>query len=728
MLAISAVTIMSDQSSDPDASSSPGINSSPRILFIVDSPNWAHDFKTRNLARVLGHDYDIRKVFQTEVTADDLKQADLIVVYYWLQLKALGPLLPSLERNREKVLVGICSSWELERPRRREGLRVLRSWARAVFVNNLSLYNEYRPKFDVPVFYTPNGVDTGFFRPAVDKKSSSWLQVGWAGSLATFGPGYKGYIELIVPAAKTLDGVKLVSAARENKWRSPEEMREFYHSLDAYVCASRAEGTPNPCLEAAACGIPLLTTRVGNMPELVRHRVNSLFIEPNLKDLAEKLSLLRDSPAVRLSLSQQLHEDIQLWDWSIRAQAYRQMFEELLARKCFEARPSTVGNLRATALVETPRSRQILTTEKLKTKLLQRARASLSLLPAGFVASHREVAVTIVMLSHGRLDMTINAIRALRENVLIPFKLLLVDNGSGPEVQTTLTRICAAYDFIELFLLQENLGCNGGRMYALDYVDTEFLMFLDNDVEVLPGAVEHLLYSLELHPEMLAAMGTVVFPDGLVQLCGGDYWIKDGILFYKLLDSGEQFDRTPAANSGECRWIGGGATVFRKAAFLQHRLDPEMGAYYEDLEWCYRLNQFGPGRFYRNVESLALHYYQSKLPGQFISARERRSYSMRYIETIAHFYQTHGQIIQSLFAFVPELGPSPSPQGIRSARALLELVSSQGSRRVLDRWNEGDLGPLFPQWSLSSRLARKSKAAIRRLKASAGGKGDRQSK
>lgn len=49
-----------------------------------------------------------------------------------------------------------------------------------------------------------------------------------------------------------------------------EEMRDFHHSLDVYVCASKSEGIPNPCLEEVASGLPVVTTRVGGMPELIR--------------------------------------------------------------------------------------------------------------------------------------------------------------------------------------------------------------------------------------------------------------------------------------------------------------------------------------------------------------------------------------------------------------------------------------------------------------------------
>ena len=94
----------------------------PQILFIVDRPNWAHDFKTRNLMRLLGSEYDIRLRYQSEVTEEDIHEATLIVLYYWLQFKALQPLTPALRRNRHKLLVGI--SFELRVRRRKTRARI----------------------------------------------------------------------------------------------------------------------------------------------------------------------------------------------------------------------------------------------------------------------------------------------------------------------------------------------------------------------------------------------------------------------------------------------------------------------------------------------------------------------------------------------------------------------------------------------------------------------------
>ncbi|MFL5950819.1 MAG: glycosyltransferase family 4 protein [Gaiellaceae bacterium] len=42
-----------------------------------------------------------------------------------------------------------------------------------------------------------------------------------------------------------------------------------YHALDAYLVTSRQEGGPKSVLEALATGVPLVTTRVGQVPELL---------------------------------------------------------------------------------------------------------------------------------------------------------------------------------------------------------------------------------------------------------------------------------------------------------------------------------------------------------------------------------------------------------------------------------------------------------------------------
>jgi glycosyltransferase involved in cell wall biosynthesis len=60
---------------------------------------------------------------------------------------------------------------------------------------------------------------------------------------------------------------------------SRDELATAYHSLDAYVVPARQEGGPKAVLEAMATGVPLVTTRVGQAPELVADGSNGLLVD-----------------------------------------------------------------------------------------------------------------------------------------------------------------------------------------------------------------------------------------------------------------------------------------------------------------------------------------------------------------------------------------------------------------------------------------------------------------
>jgi glycosyltransferase involved in cell wall biosynthesis len=304
----------------------------PRILAIVDRPGWAIDKKAANLARHLADRYRFTVRYQHEVREDDLEAADLIMIFYWLELLKMPLSEAVLARFSERLLMGICSHYELEGPLREQGLAILNRLPARVFANNFMLQKEFAPLLDVPVHYTPNGVDTTFYRPASAPRHpvAGRLRVGWTGSLTNMGPEHRGFTNIIEPAVAALPDVELVTAIREQRWRNSDEMLEFYHNIDVYVCASRSEGTPNPCLEAAACGVPVVTTRVGNMPELIVDGENGLFFDGTANGLAEKLSQLCDSPALRSAYGKRIRRSIEAWDWRHLAENYDRMFRLML--------------------------------------------------------------------------------------------------------------------------------------------------------------------------------------------------------------------------------------------------------------------------------------------------------------------------------------------------------------------------------------------------------------
>jgi glycosyltransferase involved in cell wall biosynthesis len=106
-------------------------------------------------------------------------------------------------------------------------------------------------------------------------------------------------------------------------------MLDWYNSGTVLVCASESEGTPNPALEAAACGCTIVTTRVGNMPELISDGVNGVFVERDLDSLERGV---RCAIANYVPMATRLLADIQSWQWPRRAPAFFSVFQDMLAR------------------------------------------------------------------------------------------------------------------------------------------------------------------------------------------------------------------------------------------------------------------------------------------------------------------------------------------------------------------------------------------------------------
>ncbi|HLX60109.1 MAG TPA: glycosyltransferase family 4 protein [Planctomycetota bacterium] len=73
-----------------------------------------------------------------------------------------------------------------------------------------------------------------------------------------------------------------------------EDMRLVYHALDAYILPSLgSEGSSRAALEASACGLPLIASRVGVLPDLIKDNKSGLLVPPgNVEALAAKLTEL----------------------------------------------------------------------------------------------------------------------------------------------------------------------------------------------------------------------------------------------------------------------------------------------------------------------------------------------------------------------------------------------------------------------------------------------------
>ena len=83
------------------------------------------------------------------------------------------------------------------------------------------------------------------------------------------------------------------------------DMRSVYHEAAVCVLTSEFEGTPNVLLEAMASGLPVVATRVGGVPEIVRHGQTGFLYEPDdLEGIAAALAELVKNSVLRSKMGQ----------------------------------------------------------------------------------------------------------------------------------------------------------------------------------------------------------------------------------------------------------------------------------------------------------------------------------------------------------------------------------------------------------------------------------------
>ena len=104
-----------------------GPSERPVVLCVVDRPGWAHDHKTAALASALADRYRIVKRFQHEVTARDLESADLVLLYYWLQVDRLEIWRPRCAAGATACCWASAASWSWRAPGASQGLPCLPS-------------------------------------------------------------------------------------------------------------------------------------------------------------------------------------------------------------------------------------------------------------------------------------------------------------------------------------------------------------------------------------------------------------------------------------------------------------------------------------------------------------------------------------------------------------------------------------------------------------------------
>ena len=85
----------------------------------------------------------------------------------------------------------------------------------------------------------------------------------------------------------------------------------FYSMFDVFLLASANEGTPVTAIEALASGTPVVATRVGGVPDVVRDGVDGILVPPgDPAAIAVALARLARDPEERAAMATAGREDV----------------------------------------------------------------------------------------------------------------------------------------------------------------------------------------------------------------------------------------------------------------------------------------------------------------------------------------------------------------------------------------------------------------------------------
>ncbi len=218
-------------------------------------------------------------------------------------------------------------------------------------------FSIHYPRLPVPIV-TPFGVDTAKFKNEKEKKDSHKLIVGMVKKLED-----KYGVDIFIKAAALIIesndfkniSFKIVgggSKERELKslaeklgisaqiefmgWLANDEIPLFLNQLDIFVVPSRhkSESFGVAAVEAQSCGIPIIVSNLGGLPEVIEDGVTGLLVEPedelSLANAVKKI-LLDQELSKSMSIAGQKRVKA-LFDWRKSIEQVNKIYYSILSK------------------------------------------------------------------------------------------------------------------------------------------------------------------------------------------------------------------------------------------------------------------------------------------------------------------------------------------------------------------------------------------------------------
>lgn len=344
----------------------------PRIALIVDVQDWAYGNIARQLMRRLGAHFEFR--FLPMDVVDHLARALILAedcdVLHFFWRETLGILQTDYVSAylgwggvdyapwryrfvlQKAISTAVYDHLFLDDEARKKRLPMFQQVdAYYVSSNKLKAIYDGIPEYPKPAAVLPDGVDRELFFPKDLARFAGVgdreLVVGWVGNSAWSAEveDFKGVHTILKPAIEQLQAagyrVRADFADRQTRFIPHASMVDYYAGIDVLVCTSKIEGTPNPVLEAMACGVPVVSTDVGIVRDaLGAEQRQFVLADRSVACLVQALRRLLDEKGLLARLSAENLASVTAWGWDVKALAFVDYFHTCLARRDARLRPA----------------------------------------------------------------------------------------------------------------------------------------------------------------------------------------------------------------------------------------------------------------------------------------------------------------------------------------------------------------------------------------------------
>lgn len=210
-----------------------------------------------------------------------------------------------------------------------------------------------------PIHHIPNGVDTNLYQPLDSEQCKSILGIPVGKRVLMFGADQLGDLrkgtDLLLKALQSLPhGLKsellLLTFGNSGDFIAKSADLEVfnlgyiggdrmkaiaYSAADLFLFPTRADNLPLVLQESMACGTPMISFKVGGVPDLVRPGITGYLANPeDIKDFQQGTLELLEDGGLRAKMGQNCRAiALQEYSLDLQTQRYVELYQQILSKR-----------------------------------------------------------------------------------------------------------------------------------------------------------------------------------------------------------------------------------------------------------------------------------------------------------------------------------------------------------------------------------------------------------